>query len=437
VLKLTLSLMLAICLIACASGPSTKSSSKAKPTYIGERNEAGEPHGRGVMTWSEYTKYDGEFENGLYHGQGTFYDIKIRDMGYGTYTGAWLVGKPDGHGTYKNVRHTYTGAWKDGLRHGTGSYTGSNWLKSYVGEWHKNTPTGEGRGVLPNGDIREGYFANGSLQGKGRLIKANRDVITGTFNGGRCGRENSLPLDHPYSNVSPVQCKLVKSNGDVVEGSFYGNQPDGFAIYRFANGDVYEGNFIAGKPNGEGTLTYANGDVISGLWKNGISQAKIEAEKRAKETKRQQAVEAELAKRVEDRLTACDSFGFERGTDSHAECAMQLYINEQNQATASQVTEQQRDEQQAVLDQQQREQKALLASQRQQLARQEAIQEAILKEQDRVRRMEQSMKLIELGTGIATGSLGGRSTPKMQSHTYTINGQIINCTTTGSSTDCR
>ena len=70
------------------------------------------------------------------------------------------------------------------------------------------------------------------------------------------------------------------------------------------------------------------------------------------------------------------------------------------------------------------------------LARQQAIQEAIRKEHERVRQMEQSMKLIELGTGIATGSLGGRPTPKMQSHTYTINGQIINCTTTGSSTDC-
>ena len=50
--------------------------------------------------------------------------------------------------------------------------------------------------------------------------------------------------------------------------------------------------------------------------------------------------------------------------------------------------------------------------------------------------MEQLMTLIELGTDIITGTLGGRSTPKMQSHTYTINGQIINCTTTGSSTNC-
>ena len=123
------------------------------------------------------------------------------------------------------------------------------------------------------------------------------------------------------------------------------------------------------------------------------------------------------------RLEACDSFGFERGTGAHAECAMKLYINEQNQMNQQSQT--------MASDP--------TASRNQQasaLARQQAIQEAILKEQERVRRMEQSMKLIELGTGIATGSLGGRSTPKMQSHTYTINGQIINCTTTGSITNC-
>ncbi len=123
------------------------------------------------------------------------------------------------------------------------------------------------------------------------------------------------------------------------------------------------------------------------------------------------------------RLEACDSFGFERGTDAHAECAMKLYMNEQNQ----------------INQQSQTMASGSTASGNQQAsasARQYAIQEAILKEQERVRRMEQSMKLIELGTGIATGSLFGSSTPKMQSHTYTINGQIINCTTTGSSTDC-
>ena len=116
-LKLTLSLMLVICLAACASGPSTKSSSKAKPTYIGERNEAGEPHGRGVMSWSGGL-YDGEFLNGLKHGQGTF-----TDRVFGT---------------------TYTGSFKDGLRHGQGREKIWRGGATYEGEWHKNKKDGYG-----------------------------------------------------------------------------------------------------------------------------------------------------------------------------------------------------------------------------------------------------------------------------------------------------
>lgn len=125
-----------------------------------------------------------------------------------------------------------------------------------------------------------------------------------------------------------------------------------------------------------------------------------------------------LAKTPAERLSLCDSFGFERGTDTPAQCAMQLYISEQNQngwTLADGPSAGTRDND---------------------LSRQEAIQEAILKEQERVRRMEQSMRLIELGTDIATGSIGGSPNSTMQSHTYTINGQIINCTTTGSVTNC-
>ena len=37
---------------------------------------------------------------------------------------------------------------------------------------------------------------------------------------------------------------------------------------------------------------------------------------------------------AEQRLDACDSFGFERGTEANAECAMKLYMNEQNQGAS-------------------------------------------------------------------------------------------------------
>ena len=51
VLKASLSLMLLICLAACASAPSKKISSESETTYVGERNASGQPHGRGVETW--------------------------------------------------------------------------------------------------------------------------------------------------------------------------------------------------------------------------------------------------------------------------------------------------------------------------------------------------------------------------------------------------
>lgn len=371
-LKPTLFLMLIICLTACASGPSTQGSGKSKSSYVS--NESTVTFVRERLT-------------------------SPMNFGLGAYTGSWEYERPEGEGTFiAESGRTYIGLWAAGKPHGTGRMTyepGSSY-SSYEGQWDQ-----------------------------------------GNFNGNG---------------------KLIKSNDDVLEGIFRWGKLHGRGVYRYANGDIYEGEFHLGKKNGHGTLTLANGEATTEHWVHGYTpsefQAKVEADTIARreasaeaqriravaqEKREQQRISDELEReqsKIRDRLLACDSFGFERGTDSHAECAMQLYINEQNQATSSQALTQKRGQRQADLEQQKRAQEALLASQRQEIARQEAIQEAILKEQERVRRMEQSMKLIELGTGIATGSLGARSTPKMQSHTYTINGQIINCTTTGSVTNC-
>ena len=117
---------------------------------------------------------------------------------------------------------------------------------------------------------------------------------------------------------------------------------------------------------------------------------------------------ADETKDVRDNL--CTSFGFTKGTTDHSNCLMKLYIDEQNLGGSS-------------------------INSGQRSSRELAMQEATRRELDRIRRVQQGLMLMELGTGIATGSLGA-SAPKKQSHTYTINGQIINCTTTGSVTNC-
>ena len=133
------------------------------------------------------------------------------------------------------------------------------------------------------------------------------------------------------------------------------------------------------------------------------------------------AMEQETAETIvvsaEQRLDACDSFGFERGTEAHAECAMKLYMNEQNQGTAKAVTSSNTQQTPA-------------------LARQQAIQEATLKEQKRIQELEASLRVMQFGIDLMNGTTSSPTPSKTHSQSYSINGQIIRCTTTGSITTC-
>ena len=127
--------------------------------------------------------------------------------------------------------------------------------------------------------------------------------------------------------------------------------------------------------------------------------------------------ETNPAKVAEQRLEACDSFGFERGTEAHAECAMKLYMNEQNQGTARAVTSSNNQQTAA-------------------LARQQAIQEATNKEQKRIQELEASLRMMQFGIDLMNGTTSSPAPSQTHSQTYNINGQIIRCTTTGSITTC-
>ena len=124
---------------------------------------------------------------------------------------------------------------------------------------------------------------------------------------------------------------------------------------------------------------------------------------------------------AEQRLEACDSFGFERGTEAHAECAMKLYMNEQSQV----ASEPPASTQTSSSDQQ-------LAA----IARQQAIQEATIKEQKRIQELEASLRMMQFGIDLMNRTSTPRRPSQTHSQTYSINGQIIRCTTTGSITTC-
>lgn len=97
--------------------------------------------GRGTLTWSDGSVYEGDFKNGKRHGLGV-----LRASDKFSYDGYWISNAMEGRGTatYPNGQ-TYNGLFVNGKR--------------------------EGRGTLQfvNGAIYEGRFRDDALEGQGTL----------------------------------------------------------------------------------------------------------------------------------------------------------------------------------------------------------------------------------------------------------------------------
>ncbi|KAK1632787.1 hypothetical protein QYE76_007102 [Lolium multiflorum] len=113
-------------------------------TYRG-RCQEGVPEGKGRLTYTD----------------GSFYD------------GLWRYGKRSGLGTlYYSNGDVFHGTWRDGLIHGKGWYyfhSGDRWFANF---W-KGKANGEGRFYAKDGSILFGHFQNGWRHGECLLIDVN------------------------------------------------------------------------------------------------------------------------------------------------------------------------------------------------------------------------------------------------------------------------
>lgn len=107
--------------------------------YKGERNEAGEPHGRGEFTFATGNRFEGEVQNGQPHGQGQ-YSFANGNV----YDGEFEGGKPHGVGMYRFASgNSYEGDFFEGLKHGKGTYNFADG-EAAVLRFEKDQETGEG-----------------------------------------------------------------------------------------------------------------------------------------------------------------------------------------------------------------------------------------------------------------------------------------------------
>ena len=119
----------------------------------------------GTYTFSNGTKYVGEWKDGEFHGQAT-YTFPNGDKYVGEFRDDW----PNGQGTFTFVADSdygrkgskYVGELKDGEFHGKGTYYHSNGEK-YVGEFKNHKYHGQGTYIYSDGTIEEGIWENGEF----------------------------------------------------------------------------------------------------------------------------------------------------------------------------------------------------------------------------------------------------------------------------------
>ncbi|XP_050460190.1 radial spoke head 1 homolog [Cataglyphis hispanica] len=125
-------------------------------------------------------------------------------------------------------------------------------LGVYEGERNENGERhGNGKALLPNGDMYVGQYRDGLRDGKGVYVFKNGARYNGEWRHG---------------------CKYGQGifwypDGTRYEGEWKRDERHGFGVYYYANNDIYEGSWKKNLRHGLGTYLYANTETkFMGTW---------------------------------------------------------------------------------------------------------------------------------------------------------------------------
>ncbi len=211
-------------------------------------------HGKGEYI-SKAFKYEGEFNEGLKQGEGTY----VWDNG-DRYEGRFAADRPDGRGRYQFANgDSYEGEVRQGVIVGRGSYASKNG-DSFDGSFAGGKPQGVGIYRFASGDRYEGEMDQGKPQGKGRYYSKNGDRVEG-----------------PFANGKPQgKGTYYFSNGDRYEGDIEAGALTGAGTYFYGSGMKYEGEMRLGQPEGKGAFWFLDGSRFEGVFENGLAKARGE-----------------------------------------------------------------------------------------------------------------------------------------------------------------
>jgi hypothetical protein len=201
--------------------------------YEGEWKNA--PHGRGIYLFADGSKYDGEWKNGKFDGKGTYYY-----KNGSKYDGEWKNSMQHGKGTYYwNGGDVYSGEWKHGRKHGSGTYRSADG-REYSGAWLndepvKNKSTSAGR----NSVISKGSgVASANGTGAVAAVRWRLDSIFHTFRQDYASANTAQDADYLTDVEKDAICYLniVRMNPSLFADTYvrhYGGIPNYARLYAF------------------------------------------------------------------------------------------------------------------------------------------------------------------------------------------------------------
>ena len=129
--------------------------------YQGETKDGGVKHGKGVLMMSSGARYEGNFQDNMMEGSGTFVWPSQK------YVGDFHNGRMHGYGIFIDPNGVkYEGEWKNGRKHGKGVELFPTGAK-YVGHFESGKRNGKGAYTWPNKSHYQGEFGNGKIHGEG------------------------------------------------------------------------------------------------------------------------------------------------------------------------------------------------------------------------------------------------------------------------------
>lgn len=227
----------------------------------------------GVATYTNNSKYEGDFENDGRHGWG------VQEFGNGQrYEGEWTEDKIHGMGRWEYSADTYfEGEWKNGVRV-KGRLVGGG--QEYEGEWSGEQRSGRGMLIIPGVLKYEGEWKDDVQHGFGTCQYADGSKYTGEWKGGKrhgtgiltSAVDGSTTVSVSYTggweNDVPhgLDGTQLEASGERYVGGFERGLRHGFGKCAYPDGTKYQGDWKEGKRHGVGTCAYANGDVYKGEW---------------------------------------------------------------------------------------------------------------------------------------------------------------------------